>query len=321
MGAVLVMEKRPHIVIVGSINMDLVIRTAHLPVPGETVLGGDYQTFPGGKGANQAVAAAKLAASTTMLGAVGEDTFAEVLVENLRSAGVNTDAVIHKKDSTSGIALIGIDDASGENFIIVSGGANRKFSPQDVLNAEDVIKSADILICQLEIPMESVTAALRLAKKHHVKTVLNAAPMTTLTDKLLQLVDYLIVNETEAAQLSGLDIEELEHIEQASAILLGKGIGCIVLTMGAKGAHIVDQEHRVYVPAYPVKAIDTVGAGDAFVGAFAAAIARDESLTEALKFGNAVGALATTKLGAQSGSPTAEEVQRFLQKFSNKEYV
>ena len=315
------MTKAVKVVVVGSINMDIVIEAAHLPVPGETVLGGDYQTYPGGKGANQAVAAAKLGAETTMIGAVGADAFGKALTMNLASYGIRTEAVMHKTDTTSGIALIAIDKRSRDNTIIVSGGANRQLTVEDMTFAVDIIKAADVLICQLEIPLDAVQAALKIAKNHGVITMLNAAPMCELPDALLALVDHLIVNETEAQQLSGYPINELEDIEQASAILLGKGIDKIVLTMGGKGANVVDAEHRHYLPAFPVNVLDTVGAGDAFVGAYAVAIAQGRSLTEALKFGNAVGALATTKSGAQTGSPTAEEVQQFLAGFQKKEYI
>ena len=315
------MSKSVKIVVVGSINMDIVIEAGHLPVSGETVLGGDYQTYPGGKGANQAVAAAKLGADTTMVGAVGSDAFGDALIENLTAYGINTAGVIQKTAATSGIALIAIDKISRDNTIIVSGGANRQLTPEDIASAVDIIKAADILICQLEIPLDAVQAALQIAKAHDVITMLNAAPMCELPDTLLALVDHLIVNETEAQQLSGYEIKELEDIEQASAILLGKGIKKIVLTMGGKGANVVDSDHRHYIPAFPVNVLDTVGAGDAFVGAYAVAIAQGRTLIEALKFGNAVGALATTKPGAQTGSPTAEEVQQFLAGFKKKEYV
>lgn len=321
MGTVLTMQKTPRIVVVGSINMDLVIRTAHLPVPGETILGeSGYQTYPGGKGANQAVASAKLGAQTTMLGAVGQDAFGDELIANLQTHRIQTDALVRKTNTNSGVALIGIDESNGENFIIVAGGANRSLSPEDIQYAKSVIQSADILICQLEIPIESVHTALTIAKENHVTTVLNAAPVCELSDGLLSLVDFLIVNETEAVQLSHYSISELEDVEQASAILLGKGVKCVVLTMGAKGANVVDANHRIYVPTFPVKAIDTVGAGDAFVGAFSIAIAQGKPLADALKFSNAVGALATTKPGAQSGMPSHDEVQAFLRKFESKDF-
>lgn len=310
------MGKAPKIVVVGSINMDLVIRTPRLPVPGETILGEDYQTFPGGKGANQAVAAAKLGAETTLIGAVGTDGFGDALIANLQAQHVHTAKVVRKPNTGSGIALIDIDENSGENFIIVSGGANRLLTPEDIMAAAESIRSADILVCQLEIPLETVHSALRLAKDNHVPTVLNAAPICVLPDDLLKLVDHLIVNETEAMQLSGYSIHELEDVEQGSAILLGKGIGRVVITMGAKGVNGVDAEERIYIPAYPVDVVDTVGAGDAFVAAYALSVAQGRTLTDTLKFSNAVGALATTRMGAQSGLPTAQEMDAFLQQFN-----
>lgn len=321
MGTVLRMEQPVKIAVVGSINMDLVIRAAHLPVPGETVLGEGYQTFFGGKGANQAVAAAKLGAHTRMIGAVGSDTFADELIENLQSYQIDTEFVTHKQDTASGIALIGIDDVSGENFIIVAGGANRTLHPTNLMIAADAIRSADVLVCQLEIPLDAVQMALQIAKDHQVTTVLNAAPICDLPDELLRLVDHLVINETEAMQLSGIAIHELEDVEQASAVLLGKGISCVAITMGAKGAYAIDHNQRVYLPAFPIKVVDTVGAGDAFVAAYALAAAQGKTIADTLKFANAVGALATTRLGAQSGSPSDEEVKAFLTRFRNKDFI
>ena len=304
-----------NIVVVGSINMDLVVRTPHLPVPGETVLGEDLQTLPGGKGANQAVAAARLGAHTTMLGCIGQDIFGTQLRENLSGAGVDCSHLCVKQDSASGVALIGIDGETAENSIIVAGGANRLLSKHELRAAEKVIENADVVVFQLEIPLEAVEEGLKLARKHGKNTILNAAPMCELSDALLANVDILIVNRTETAQLSGMPVVEMEDIEQASAVLFARGIKTIVVTLGSKGSYFIDSTHRTYLPAYPVKSVDTVGAGDAFVGAFAVGTADGMAPDELLKFCNACGGLATTTVGAQNSVPSRNEIEAFLESF------
>lgn len=305
---------QPNVVIVGSINMDLVVHTAHLPAPGETVLGGNLVTTGGGKGANQAVAAARLGAQTTMLGCLGQDGFGVQLRDGLLSAGVDCSRLCVRNGINSGVALIDIEETTHENFIIVSGGANRTLGAAEIAANADVIAAADVLVCQLEIPLEAVGAALEAARKHDTKTILNAAPMCDFPREWLRWVDVLILNETEAAQLSGLPVKELEELEQASAVLLGQGVGAVVITLGARGVSYADAQNRFYLPAYPVKAIDTVGAGDAFVGAFAAALAENRAPEAIVKFSNAVGALATTRPGAQAAMPTRAEVAEYAAK-------
>lgn len=299
------------IVVTGSINMDLVVHAAHLPVPGETVLGGNLQTSGGGKGANQAVAAARLGCRTVMLGCLGQDGFGDELYAGLQTAGVDCSCIARLPAVNSGVALIGIDEGTRDNFIIVSGGANRLLHAAEIHARADVIAAAKVLVCQLEVPPDAVHAALLLAHQSGTKTILNAAPYCEFPTEWLQLVDVLILNETEAAQISGLPVHELEEIEHASAVLLGRGVGAVVITLGARGAHYVDAGHRVYYPAYPVHPLDTVGAGDAFVGAFAVALTEGMPPEETLKFSNTVAALATTRAGAQAGMPTRTEVDAY----------
>ena len=303
------------VVVVGSINMDLVVHTPHLPVPGETVLGEDLQTLAGGKGANQAVACARLGADTTMLGCIGEDIFGTQLRENMSELGVDCSHLCLNHNHTTGVALIGIDSETKENSIIVAGGANRKLSKREIRAAEAVIAEADVLICQLEIPLSAVEEALLLARKHQVTTILNAAPICDLPQHFLSLIDILIVNRTEAAQLSGMQVEKLEEIEQASALLLDRGVGDVIVTLGGQGSHHTDKTHRDYIPAFPVKVIDTVGAGDAFAGAFAVGYAEGMPMDDLLRFCNACGALATTREGAQNSMPTRDEISAFLAQF------
>jgi ribokinase len=303
------------IVVVGSINMDLVVHTPRLPVPGETVLGGNLQTSGGGKGANQAVAAARLGSPTVMLGCLGQDSFGDELFAGLENAGVDCSHVKRVPGVNSGVALIGIEDGTRDNFIIASGGANRLLHAADIESHADVITGAAVLVCQLEVPLDAVQAALQLAKQHGTRTILNAAPYCEFPAEWLALVDVLIVNETEAARLSGLPVHELEEIEHASAVLLGRGVGAVVITLGARGAHYVDAHQRAYYPAYPVQPVDTVGAGDAFVGAFAVALAEARDVEETLRFSNAVAALATTRAGAQAAMPTRAEVDAYRQQW------
>lgn len=303
------------IVVVGSINMDLVVHTPHLPVPGETVLGEDLQTLAGGKGANQAVACARLGADTTMLGCIGEDIFGTQLRENMSEIGVDCSHLCVNHEHTTGVALIGIDGETKDNSIIVAGGANRLLSKQEIRAAEVVIAEADVLICQLEIPLPAVEEALLLARKHHVTTILNAAPICDLPEHFLSLIDILMVNRTEASQLSGMRVEELEDAEQASALLLTRGVGTVIVTLGGQGSHHADKTQHSYIPAFSVKAVDTVGAGDAFAGAFAVGYAEGMPMDDLLRFCNACGALAATREGAQNSMPTRDEVSTFLAQY------
>ncbi|MBN2048311.1 MAG: ribokinase, partial [Anaerolineaceae bacterium] len=220
------------LLVLGSVNMDLVIRTPRLPIPGETVLGGVLQTFPGGKGANQSVSAAKLGASTRFLGCVGDDEFGGSLRENLLRAGVNCELLRTRAGMNSGVAFIEVDAISGENHIIVAPGANGTISPDDVHASADLLARMDALVCQLEIPMETVETAFSLASELGVLTVLNAAPMRPLSDDLLGQVDYLIVNESELAALSGMATDSETSIREAAEVLLKRGPKAVVVTLG-----------------------------------------------------------------------------------------
>ncbi|MEH7108567.1 ribokinase [Bacillus sp. JJ1764] len=291
------------ITVIGSINMDLVTSTNRVPNMGETVLGESFHTIPGGKGANQAVAAAKLGAVTTMIGCVGDDAFGQELVKHLQNQGVNTDYVKPVTHRSTGIASITLSD--GDNSIIVVPGANYQVTPDIVSSYEEVISNSDILLLQLEIPIESVERAIELAKKHQVMVILNPAPIQALSKSLLQKVDYITPNEHEQQFL--LESEEWSDSERKE--MLKK---CII-TMGAKGVKFYRDGER-NISSYKVETVDTTGAGDSFNGALAFALSNGEQLEEACRFANAVAALSVTKLGAQSGMPTLKEVQTFLQK-------
>jgi ribokinase len=291
--------------------MDLVARAPRIPQPGETIIGGDFRTAPGGKGANQAVAAARLGAQVSMVGRVGCDAFAESLLSNLVAAGVDHAFVIQDPEAATGVALIAVDDA-GQNSIVVASGANMRLSPADVDSAEAAIAGADALLLQLESPLEAVTRAAEVACAHEVRVILNPAPARSLPAALLSLVDVLIPNESETALLTGLPVGDQAEAQAAAAALRVLGVGTVILTLGERGALLAQKGAAELVPAFEVKPVDTTAAGDAFVGGFAVALAEGKSLAEAVRWGNAAGALATTRLGAQPSLPTRQAVEKLL---------
>jgi ribokinase len=300
-----------HITVVGSLNMDLIARTPRFPQPGETIIGDEFRTAPGGKGANQAVAAARLGAQVSMVGRVGRDAFAESLLNNLAAAGVDHTSVIHDPEAATGVALIAVDDA-GQNSIVVASGANARLSPVDVDGAEAAIAGADALLLQLESPLETVTRAAKVARAHGVSVILNPAPARPLPDALLALVDVLIPNESETALLTGLPVGDPVEAEAAATALRELGVGTVILTLGERGALLAREDGAEYFPAFEVTPVDTTAAGDAFVGGFAVALAEGRSLAEAVQWGNGAGALATTKLGAQPSLPTRQDLEGLL---------
>lgn len=301
----------PRVTVVGSLNMDLIALSPRIPQPGETIIGKRFHTAPGGKGANQAVAAANLGAQVSMVGSVGEDAFADSLLENLASAGVDHKFVTRYQENATGVALIVVDD-HGENSIVVASGANMHLEPADLKIAEDAIASADVLLLQLEVPLETVIQAAEMAQAHQVTVVLNPAPARTLPGELLRLVDFLIPNETETALLSGKPVSSQEEIEVAAESLRDLGVGNVILTLGERGALLTGASESHLYPAFKVNPVDTTAAGDAFMGAFAVALGEGKSIPDAILFGNAAGALATTRLGAQPSLPTRAEVESLI---------
>lgn len=289
--------------VIGSINMDLVSTTDRFPNKGETILGTDFKNIPGGKGANQAVAAAKLGADVTMIGCVGDDPFGPPLIENLKANGVNTDNVEPVTGVPTGIAAITVADQ--DNTIIVIPGANHHVTPEVVQSHEEVIKESDLILLQFEIPMESVKQAVELAAKHGTKVVLNPAPAQSVDLDLLEKVDFLTPNEHELEIL--LDTDEKKEFYQLNREKF-------FITQGEKGVLYYDGEKEILVPSYKVDVVDTTGAGDTFNGGFSVAIAEGKSLKEACYDGNIVGAISVSKFGAQTGMPTKDEVANFLAK-------
>ena len=300
-----------HVAVVGSLNMDLVARAARIPQPGETVIGGEFRNVPGGKGANQAVAAARLGAQVSMVGRVGRDAFAGPLLDSLAADGIDHTFVIQDPHAATGVALIVVDDA-GENSIVVASGANMRLSPTDVDAAETAIAGADALLLQLESPLETVTRAAELARAHGVTVILNPAPARPLPVELLALVNVLIPNESETALLTGMPVGDQAEAEAAAGALRTMGVGTVILTLGQRGALLAREGETVMCPAFDVTPVDTTAAGDAYVGGFAVALAEGRTLSEATRWGNGAGALATTKLGAQPSLPTRQELETLL---------
>jgi len=308
---------KPKIVVIGSANMDMIVKTAKIPRAGETVLGDVFIQSRGGKGANQAVAAARLGAEVTFVARLGRDHFGKEAFEAYEKEGINTKYIVWDDEAPTGVALIMIDSA-GEDIICVAPGANGKLSTDDISKAEEAIKSADCVLLQLEIPIKAVEYAIRLASKYHVRVVLNPAPMAKLSEDLLERVDVLTPNETEAAALTG---NYVSHPRDLAFIVKRKfDIKNVVITMEKEGV-VISSEHSsspIQVRAFPVESVDSTGAGDAFNGGLVVALARGDKLEDAVRYANAVGALATTRFGAQSSLPTALEVEAFLKKNEEK---
>lgn len=301
------------IIVVGSSNTDMVVKTPHIPAPGETVLGGEFLMAAGGKGANQAVAAARLGAEVTFVARVGRDVFGEQAQAGFRREGLDTRYVVTDPQAASGVALIFVD-AGGENSIAVAPGANARLSPDDARRAREAIEAADVLLLQLEIPPETVLAAAETAHRAGVRVILNPAPAPPqpLPADLLACVDVLTPNESEASLLTGTQVVDTDDAEQAARRLLEQGVGAVIVTLGARGALVVTPAGQQLVPSFPVDVVDTTAAGDAFNGGLAVALAGKKSLEEAVRFASACGALATTRMGAQPSLPTAGEVEAFL---------
>jgi ribokinase len=294
------------LLVVGSLNMDLVVNIARHPQIGETILGGKFSTFPGGKGANQAVAAARMGAAVKMIGRVGQDGFGDELRASAAKDGIDIHYVAVDKHEATGVALITVDTL-GQNTIVVASEANLALTPQDLHAAKTAFVNADVLVTQLESPLETVSEALSLAQEHGLKVVLNPAPAQLLSAELLSKVDYLIPNEREAMQVVG-----AETLASAIDQLLGLGVRNLIITLGEKGVLIITSDGRRQIPAYAVKAIDTVAAGDAFVGAFATGLAEGMNIEEAVHFGNAAAAISVTRHGAQPSLPMRKEINEFL---------
>ncbi|MEM1659139.1 MAG: ribokinase [Candidatus Jordarchaeales archaeon] len=297
------------VVVVGSSHVDFTILLDRIPRVGETVIGKEFRLSPGGKGANQAVAAARLGAKVYMVSRVGRDHFGRMLLENFKLNGVRTDFVFEDPEAHTGVAFI-LVDLDGRNTIAVAPGADLKVSKEDVEKASEVIKRADVVLLQLEIPLETVAYTVEKAWEVGARVVLTPAPARPIPDSVLGKVDVLTPNEVEAEMLTGIKVQDLSDAAAAGRKLLEKGVRAVVVTLGDKGALLVDKEGEFHVPALPVKPVDTTGAGDCFSGALGVALAEGLSMREAVFFANAAAGLSTTRIGAQEGMPTREEVEQ-----------
>lgn len=314
-------QRRARLAVVGSINMDLVVRCERLPQPGETVLARESLEICGGKGANQAVAAARAGGQVSMIGRVGDDAFADKLMGNLRHYDVDARAVQATSDCGSGVAVVAVEK-SGQNSILVVPGANGCLTPDDVRHFESVIAESDVLLLQLEVPLETIVESVRIATSAKTRVILDPAPaphdwpeflrQINAATEISDAISLICPNETEAAELTGLPVRNLEEAELAARALLASGISNVVITLASQGALLFDGREVCHVPPFAIQAVDTTAAGDAFAGALGVRWAETNSLTESLRFANAAGAIAATRPGAQISLPSREEIDAMV---------
>jgi ribokinase len=303
-----------NILVIGSINMDVVNFVERYPLPGETIKGLKTEYMPGGKGANQAVAASLAGASVTILGGIGQDVFGSELLESIRHAGIGTDSILIKEGS-SGLAFITVD-SNGENEIILSEGSNGKLSVQDIQNSLILIKKSNVIVLQNEIPMETTYYALKEAKRNGIHVCFNPAPAFKVTTDLLLLVDTIILNETEAEVMTGLKILEEKQVIEAANYLIHEGVSNVIITRGVKGSTFLDKQGAlIHMPAFHVPTVDTTAAGDTFIGAYIASTF-SRNIEESLRFASAAAALTVSRKGAQKSIPSREEILNFLKLYS-----
>ncbi len=296
------------ILIVGSANMDMVVYTERFPEPGETIFGKKFEMFPGGKGANQAVAAAKLGGETFFLGKMGRDEFCDIISAGMKKDGVILDHLLIDEEEATGNALITVDD-SGENEIIVISGSNMKLNPYDITKKENVFKNVKVVLSQLEVPIQTVLESAKMTKNLGKIFILNPAPASELPKEIYPLVDFLTPNETELEILSGQKIDDDESLEAAGQVMLDFGVKNIIVTLGKNGSLLINKEGSKNFPAIKVDAVDSTAAGDAFNGALAFCLANDYEIEDAVNFASRTAALSVTKNGAQSSMPTLKEVK------------
>ena len=299
--------KPKKIIVVGSTNMDMVVKTDYIPAPGETVLSGAFFMNPGGKGANQAVAISRLGGEVVFITKLGNDIFGKQFSELFKQEGINTSFILSDEDLPSGVALITVDK-SGENSIVVASGANASLNREDLRLALPEIDNAAFLVLQLEIPMATVEYVVAYAYEHQISVILNPAPAGFLPDTLLQKIDILTPNSKEASNIAGIAVDTIDNAFDAARIIWGKGVANVVVTMGALGAVICERGKCYHIPSSEVKAVDTTAAGDVFTGAIAVALSEGNTLAEAVKFACAAAAISVTRLGAQSSIPNRNEV-------------
>ena len=302
---------KPKILVIGSSNTDMIIKLDRIPQRGETILGGEFTTAAGGKGANQAVAAARAGGDVTFVARVGRDMFGEKAVLGFVQDGINVDYICRDPAAPSGVALIFVAK-DGENSIAVAGGANGRLSPAEVKKAKQILAGASAVLMQLETPLKTVQAAAELAARAKVAVILNPAPARALPDELLKQVSILTPNESEAELLTGIAVTDEATAAKAAEKLRARGVGTVILTLGARGAFVATASTKELVPGFRVKAVDSTAAGDVFNGALAVALGEGRPLLEAVRFANAAAAISVTRLGAQPSAPDRQEIQRML---------
>jgi ribokinase len=295
------------ITVIGSTNMDMVVKTSHIPVPGETVIGGSFFMNPGGKGANQAVAVARLGGDATFITKIGNDVFGKQSYRLFDEEGINTSYVLSDNNNPSGVALISVDN-SGENSIVVAAGANANLTPADVESVLLKIPDIDIILLQLEIPLETVNYIGKFAASKGIRLIVNPAPANILSPELLGNIDIITPNAKEAEMLTGIKVKNIESAEKAAYVLKRKGVKNVIITLGSLGAVVLSNAECKFVAAQKVEAIDTTAAGDVFNGALAVSLAEGQCLIAAVEFACLAAALSVTKLGAQSSIPYRNEV-------------
>lgn len=304
------------ILVVGSSNTDLIMKVPEIPRPGETLLGKEFKTFPGGKGANQAVAAARGGGDVVFIASVGNDSYGDESVKGYKLDNINTENIKVCKGVPSGIAMITISD-SGENVIAVASGANALLKPEDLDEAEEAFDEADYMLVQLETPLDTVQEAVNLCSEFETRVILNPAPAAELPDEILSKVDIITPNETEAERLTGVEVTDEHEAKEAAEKLHEWGVRTVIITLGSGGAFVSDRNSgmKKTVPGFKVEAVDTTAAGDVFNGQLAVALAEGFSLEEAVRLAHAAAALSVQKLGAQSSIPRREETDYFLEEF------
>jgi len=309
--------RKPVIVVIGTLHMDFTVFVDRVPQLGETVLGRNFKMSPGGKGANQAVASSLLGAKTYIVSRVGDDYIGDLLLKNALSRGVNVDYVLKDSSSHSGVALI-IVDSKGNNIIAVASGVDKNISRKDIDRAEDILKEADIVLLQLEIPLKTVVYAIEKASRYGCKVILNPAPATSLPPKIYSEIDVLTPNIREAERLSNISIRGDKDLEKIGKYFLNLGVKNIIITLGSRGAYIYNKNIGKIIPTIDVRVVDTTGAGDAFNAGLAVALSEGKNIENAVFFANCVASLKVTKMGAQAGLPTREEVERFIKRIRSK---
>jgi ribokinase len=296
------------ILVIGSSNTDMVVQSPRLPMPGETVLGRQFVMNPGGKGANQAVAATRLGGSVRLLAKLGDNPFGRQAISQLQREGILTDYILIDPNHPSGVALITVDER-GENSIVVASGANMALATAEIANAQTAFAQAELILLQLEIPLPTVELAAKMAFELGKTVILNPAPACVLSDSLLQNVTILTPNQTEAQRLTGVTVDSLEIAHLAAQKLCDRGVANVVITLGKEGAYLYNEQIAQLIPSYPAKAVDTTAAGDTFNGALAVALSQGKELYDAIAFANLAASFTVTRLGAQSSMPYRSEIE------------